>query len=194
MVVIVDDRQDVWNFAPNLIHVRPYHFFGLTGDINSPLGSLRNKFNDIKLNDISEREDQDSYLLYLQNTLRSIHHAYYAAHDEIVQKEVEESKKEIPDTKVIVPSVRRQVLQGVSLVFSWIVPINVPKDERRPYVLARSLGAFVTETVDNSTTHVVSNRLDTPEAYLNLGKFNQIQFNYALYIPLGTSRQEIQNN
>ena len=98
----------------NLIHVRPYHFFGLTGDINQPPGSSRNKLNDIKLNDISEKEDQESYLLYLQNTLRSIHHVYYETHDEMVRKEVEESKREVPDTKAIVPSVRRQVLQGVS--------------------------------------------------------------------------------
>jgi len=38
MVVIIDDREDVWNYAPNLIHVRPYHFFQHTGDINAPLG------------------------------------------------------------------------------------------------------------------------------------------------------------
>ncbi len=31
-------REDVWNFAPNLIHVRPYHFFKHTGDINAPPG------------------------------------------------------------------------------------------------------------------------------------------------------------
>ena len=43
MVVIIDDREDVWNFAPNLIHVRPYHFFQHTGDINAPPGlSKRN--------------------------------------------------------------------------------------------------------------------------------------------------------
>ena len=38
MVVIIDDREDVWNYAPNLIHVRPYHFFQHTGDINAPPG------------------------------------------------------------------------------------------------------------------------------------------------------------
>lgn len=37
-VCIIDDREDVWNFAPNLIHVKPYHFFRHTGDINAPPG------------------------------------------------------------------------------------------------------------------------------------------------------------
>merc|ERR1719300_1195970 len=38
MVCIIDDREDVWNFAPNLVHVKPYHFFKHTGDINAPPG------------------------------------------------------------------------------------------------------------------------------------------------------------
>ncbi|XP_077983386.1 RNA polymerase II subunit A C-terminal domain phosphatase-like [Glandiceps talaboti] len=38
MVCIIDDREDVWNYAPNMIHVKPYHYFEGTGDINSPPG------------------------------------------------------------------------------------------------------------------------------------------------------------
>lgn len=38
LVCIIDDREDVWNFAPNLIHVKPYHFFQHTGDIHAPPG------------------------------------------------------------------------------------------------------------------------------------------------------------
>ncbi len=39
MVCIIDDREDVWNFAPNLVHVKPYIFFKNVGDINAPPGS-----------------------------------------------------------------------------------------------------------------------------------------------------------
>lgn len=35
MVVIIDDRGDVWNWSPNLIKVVPYDFFLGIGDINS---------------------------------------------------------------------------------------------------------------------------------------------------------------
>lgn len=38
MVCIIDDREDVWSHATNLIHVKPYHFFQHTGDINAPPG------------------------------------------------------------------------------------------------------------------------------------------------------------
>ncbi|XP_033096360.1 RNA polymerase II subunit A C-terminal domain phosphatase-like [Anneissia japonica] len=36
MVCIIDDREDVWSNAPNLIHVKPYCYFSGTGDINTP--------------------------------------------------------------------------------------------------------------------------------------------------------------
>ncbi|XP_057660801.1 RNA polymerase II subunit A C-terminal domain phosphatase [Diorhabda carinulata] len=38
VVCIIDDREDVWSHASNLIHVKPYHFFQHTGDINAPPG------------------------------------------------------------------------------------------------------------------------------------------------------------
>ena len=39
MVCIIDDREDIWNCAPNLVTVKPYRFFTGTGDINAPPGS-----------------------------------------------------------------------------------------------------------------------------------------------------------
>ncbi|XP_038666174.1 LOW QUALITY PROTEIN: RNA polymerase II subunit A C-terminal domain phosphatase [Scyliorhinus canicula] len=39
MVCIIDDREDVWKFAPNLIAVKKYIYFQGTGDINAPPGS-----------------------------------------------------------------------------------------------------------------------------------------------------------
>ncbi|CAF4549980.1 unnamed protein product [Rotaria sp. Silwood1] len=34
MVCIIDDREDVWNYAKNLVHVKPYVWFKDVGDIN----------------------------------------------------------------------------------------------------------------------------------------------------------------
>lgn len=36
MVCIIDDREDVWKFAPNLITVKKYVYFPGTGDVNAP--------------------------------------------------------------------------------------------------------------------------------------------------------------
>uniref|UniRef100_A0A1I8GR40 RNA polymerase II subunit A C-terminal domain phosphatase n=1 Tax=Macrostomum lignano TaxID=282301 RepID=A0A1I8GR40_9PLAT len=39
MIVIIDDRDEVWDSMPSLIHVKPYQFFEGTEDINCPPGS-----------------------------------------------------------------------------------------------------------------------------------------------------------
>lgn len=39
MVCIIDDREDVWKFAPNLITVKKYVYFEGIGDISAPPGS-----------------------------------------------------------------------------------------------------------------------------------------------------------
>lgn len=46
MVCIIDDREDVWSHASNLIHVKPYHFFQHTGDINAPPGLDKHEDDD----------------------------------------------------------------------------------------------------------------------------------------------------
>lgn len=45
MVCIIDDREDVWNMAANLIQVKPYHFFQHTGDINAPPGMSKHELD-----------------------------------------------------------------------------------------------------------------------------------------------------
>lgn len=48
MVCIIDDREDVWNMASNLIQVKPYHFFQHTGDINAPPGMQKNELDGVE--------------------------------------------------------------------------------------------------------------------------------------------------
>jgi len=44
MVVIIDDRGDVWKWSDNLVKVRPYDFFVGIGDINSSFLPKRQEF------------------------------------------------------------------------------------------------------------------------------------------------------
>ncbi|XP_052598617.1 RNA polymerase II subunit A C-terminal domain phosphatase isoform X1 [Peromyscus californicus insignis] len=59
MVCIIDDREDVWKFAPNLITVKKYVYFPGTGDVNAPPGAresqTRKKVNHSKGADILEQ-------------------------------------------------------------------------------------------------------------------------------------------
>nr|XP_012644362.2 RNA polymerase II subunit A C-terminal domain phosphatase isoform X1 [Microcebus murinus] len=59
MVCIIDDREDVWKFAPNLITVKKYVYFQGTGDVNAPPGSreaqARRKVNHSSKGAVSEQ-------------------------------------------------------------------------------------------------------------------------------------------
>ena len=92
----------------------------------------------------------------------------------------EDSIKEVPGTKVIVPSVRRKVLKDVWLVFSGDAPINTPS---RAYLVACSLGTFVTDTL-NKHTHAVATRLGTDKVWGNLVKLGRIKFSSIVKISL----------
>jgi len=313
MVCIIDDREDVWNFAPNLVHVKPYHFFKHTGDINAPPG-LSKKENDEKLgvdfekiaekkpvdfkgkipkhgetgqvfadnikvsnekqetsssedekidilkdnksdnkkertdsidmplfdnnsrdcheankqesvhliseegihktqenaeetskseekpisddlaisdsedsnskshpvseseedskasakkssdkNEI-EVEDPDDYLLYLEDILKTVHKAYYDLYDQFISKSSDSTKNKTskaPDLKTVIPYVKKKALAGVHMVFSGVVPTQIPMERSKPFLLARSLGATVSSKIDIQTTHLVAARLGT---------------------------------
>jgi len=302
MVCIIDDREDVWNFAPNLVHVKPYHFFKHTGDINAPpgltkmendekvgvnfdkikkkvvekstvdfkgkipkIGESKEKVfaDNIKVNNEKEEsstsedeskkteksenkrertdsidmpmfdsnsrdkhdnndkvsdnnenvnakeasgdptestneakpisddlaisdsdesnsksqnvsdnedskggkssqdvtktkeievEDPDDYLLYLEDILKTVHKAYYDLYDQMVSKQTNSTIKvpadsSGPDLKTVIPYVKRKALAGVHLVFSGVVPTQIPMERSKPFLLARSLGATVSNKV-----------------------------------------------
>lgn len=220
MVCIIDDREDVWNMASNLIQVKPYHFFQHTGDINAPPGMSKNELDgkgldfkdlssqkdkkvveidvkevdeelkiDEKLkidepkiiddkekiedeeivvtagtsknnledkpiekkskleDDLIEIEDPDDYLLYLEQILKKIHENFYKIYD---------SNKTIPDLKALVPKIRSEVLVGKNLVFSGLVPNHMKLEQSRAYLIAKSLGAQVSQSLTKTTTHLVA--------------------------------------
>ncbi|XP_018566284.2 RNA polymerase II subunit A C-terminal domain phosphatase [Anoplophora glabripennis] len=316
MVCIIDDREDVWSHASNLIHVKPYHFFQHTGDINAPPGldkheddnkagfdltKLKEKVvlnsehlkdrellitngstgteieaakgndcsmkisvdKDVKLNgnscdenekieevtfsknetgceesptdknekkenqrtenvdsaevpqqvtsDVNKNEnletkaikaqekcdndasktntetkepipepdktsakekpsqednlieidDPDDYLVYLEDILKMIHKEFYDQYDKM-------ESGEIPDLKKVIPLVRSNVLKGCKLVFSGLVPTHIKLEQSKAYQVARSIGAIVTQDLEDDTTHLVAVRPGT--AKVNAGR------------------------
>lgn len=300
MVCIIDDREDVWSHATNLIHVKPYHFFQHTGDINAPPGldkhenddkegvdltnikkkeksngenteksNENNKTNQSKTetkeddindstenlstnessdmktdecetkeddingktkgaetnessedktnecetkdavkndrdvdsssksekevngkeekacsvknngekvqeskneeksetpdntnetkskeDDLIEIEDPDDYLLHLEDILKRIHEVFYEEFDRM-------ESGEVPDLKRVIPEVRSRVLKGTKLVFSGLVPTHIKLEQSKAYQVARSLGAEVTQDLEDDTTHLVAVRPGT---------------------------------
>lgn len=109
-----------------------------------------------------EVEEEDDYLLYLEDILKNLHKEYFKEYDqkcELYGKDVE-----VPDMKRIIPTYRSKILAGNKLVFSGLVPTPVPLTESRAYKVARLLGAEVTENLVSDTTHLVAVRQGTLKA------------------------------
>lgn len=97
-------------------------------------------------------EDPDDYLLYLEAILLKIHTRFYAHYDET---------KQISDLKTLLPKIRSEVLLNKSLVFSGLVPTQVKLEKSKAYLIARSLGANLTQQLTDETTHLVASTAGT---------------------------------
>lgn len=81
-------------------------------------------------------EDDDDYLLYLEDILRRIHTEFYATLDQ------GNGRKSLRD---IIPRVRSQVLKGLCLTFSGLIPTHQKLHQSRVYKVARAFGAEITQ-------------------------------------------------
>ena len=135
----------------------------------------------------------DDYLFYLEEVLERIHASFYATVDVIKAKGgLSRQDPQVtkfctpgtmsPDTRRVIPSLRQEVLRGANVVFTGVVPTNVPLAKSAIYRTAVSLGANVTDSIICSsssnhgrsgfdseeplyTTHLVAARLGTEKAY-----------------------------
>lgn len=64
----------------------------------------------------------------------------------------------VPDVKIIMPSIKRSILEGVVLVFSGVVPLGTDIQNCDIALWAKSFGARVEENVGRRTTHVIAAR------------------------------------
>lgn len=112
-------------------------------------------------NDFIEIEDPDDYLIYLEDILKKIHREFYESYDKM-------ESGEIPDLKTVIPTVRSQVLKKCKLVFSGLVPTRTKLEHSKAYQVARSLGATVTQDLEEDSTHLVAVRPGTVK--VNAGK------------------------
>jgi RNA polymerase II subunit A-like phosphatase len=288
LVVIIDDRADVWQWSPNLIKVNPYCFFVGTGDINAmylpkqtngsaassaaastssddskhatapdaqegespvPNGTQPatdteeitdieqrlvamasagaedlkeqvHKQEEMKNEQITERplqkmqemldkqgeseasssesssdtgemmeleksptpkhrhsllHDNDEELIYLQDTLERVHKTFFDEYDraaagshggrvaalrgERAQKVRPENELQlVPDIKDIIPHMRSNVLKGVVICFTGVIPQGIDHQLSDLGMWARSFGAVVQQNLTKSTTHVIAHR------------------------------------
>ncbi|KAJ5338569.1 NLI interacting factor [Penicillium brevicompactum] len=262
MVVIIDDRGDIWRWSPNLIKVSPYDFFVGIGDINSSflpkkqdIGAnkpqieakapekekehhvngqtqtqdgvevsaleqmvtmgggdsprllqeqtdaqeetilhqvedrpLLQKQKELDAEDLPEGnepsveesqesakhrhhllEDHDQELYQLQNRLEQVHLQFYEEYDRkrtsalggrvaALRGRRDVDLKLVPDVKDIMPQIKRQILGGVVLVFSGVLPLGIDFQNADISLWAKSFGVVISSRINARTTHLVAGR------------------------------------
>lgn len=138
---------------------------------SSNLSDKENNEPEEEFDDMIEWEDSDDYLYHLEDILNRIHLAFFETKAADVEKR---------DLKTLIPTLKKEVLKGVRIVFSGVVPTNCPLHRSRAYQTAASLGAEVQTEIETTngakrTTHVIAARpatlkvniaRKTPDLYL----------------------------
>lgn len=127
--------------------------------------------------------DDDRELHYLEKALRRVHAEFFETHARQVasiqggrlgQLRPGDKRKQplhansdlavVPDMKVLLPQVKRTVLNGVIIVFSGVKPLHIDISQFDQAILARNFGARVEQRVTKRTTHVVAGNSRTSKA------------------------------
>jgi RNA polymerase II subunit A C-terminal domain phosphatase len=184
MVVAIDDRADVWHWSPNLIKVRPYNFFLGIGDINEPIKEEPSLDTPpIKIGETAPiismtiiqpdhsktpstpkprpiLADNDQDLKHLSKALSTLHQEYFKLY----------SNTHKPDISIILPSLKQNILVGVHLVFSGVVPLGLDPTKSDIWILSRQFGAQCYLEITSNTTHLIAKKVWGILVYYRLGR------------------------
>ena len=122
-----------------------------------------------------EIEDTDSFLLYLGDVLERIHSTFYSQFSETLGRRDLSAVTDLPtpDLKSIIPELRRSLLRGARLLFTGVIPTNIPPQRSPIWNTARAFGAVVHDKLVpglastrprdamRATTHVVAGKSGT---------------------------------
>jgi len=124
-------------------------------------------------------QDNDTELRYLERSLRKVHSEFFEMYNQklagiqggrIAQLRGDRHAKKVsvndkgadlrlvPDIKTIIPQMKLRVLEGVSLVFSGVVPLGTDIQNSDIALWAKNFGAQVFENISKRTTHVIAAR------------------------------------
>ena len=120
-------------------------------------------------------EDNDRELFQLEERLERVHRYYFDEYDrkrmralggrvaalrgeKIPLKEKDVDLKLVPDVLDIMPLIKRQVLGGVVVVFSGVLPLGTDAQNADISLWAKSFGVVVSQKINIRTTHLVAGR------------------------------------
>jgi len=122
----------------------------------------------------SNIQDPDDFLVHLAVTLSKIHNIFYTDYDKSTmntdqQMAATSSHIHTPDLKEIIPRMRQSVLKECNILFTGVIPTNVPPERCPEWNTARAFGATIQSTlvgnVDQPTTHLIVGRVGTSKLH-----------------------------
>ena len=120
--------------------------------------------------------DPDDFLLHLGDILERIHTTFYTQYDRMRKKEgtsMAQAEGPTPDLKQIIPKMRQSVLKGAKVLFTGVIPTNLPPEKSPEWNTARAFGAAVHDRlvpglngsnpklVLRATTHLIASKPGT---------------------------------
>lgn len=122
-----------------------------------------------------EIKDPDLFLCYLGDILHRIHAKFYSLFNKMSSDADLSTMSNIPtpDLKQIIPEMRLSVLKGAKILFTGVIPTNVPPQRSPEWNTARAFGATIHDqlvpglessnqrAVVRATTHVVAGKTGT---------------------------------
>ncbi|EEP82582.1 conserved hypothetical protein [Uncinocarpus reesii 1704] len=120
-------------------------------------------------------EDNDSELYQLEERLRQVHTRFFEEYDRkrslalggrvsalrgerVPTKDKDVDLRIVPDIKIIMPQIKRRILEAVVMVFSGVLPLGTDLQNADISLWAKSFGAIITNRIDSRTTHLVAGR------------------------------------
>lgn len=122
-----------------------------------------------------EIEDTDSFLTYLGDVLERIHSTFYTEFSKMMDGCDISTMSDIPtpDLKSIIPEMRHSLLKGAKILFTGVIPTNIPPQRSPIWNTARAFGAIVHDKLVpglgstnpratmKATTHVIAGKSGT---------------------------------
>ncbi|KAJ3318363.1 Carboxy-terminal domain (CTD) phosphatase [Boothiomyces sp. JEL0866] len=96
--------------------------------------------------------EDDNDLSYISTILNQLHKRYYEQYTEY---------KPIPNVGVILPNLRKSVLEGVHIVFSGVIPLAQDVRTHELWIQAYQFGATCHHELNTQVTHVLAKKTGT---------------------------------
>ena len=120
-------------------------------------------------------KDPDNFLIYLGDILERLHDKFYKEFDQMAAElDIDEIRNiPTPDLKKMIPEMRHSVLKGTRVLFTGVIPTNMPPHKNREWNTARAFGAIIHDRLIaglhssdpskafRATTHVIAGRPGT---------------------------------